>query len=264
MGYSTFTPENGWEIDTFIELFDFSGSDIKNVKRYQELKLKETLTSAEETELANLLSPSGGNLIDKIMSVVEWNKRNETTVNMQRYFKENTVGIVDQCKQDLDTAFDTYIGKLGVKYTYSPSEIYEDPNLVTYNNGETTDLYLCHTKCPYAGILPTNTSYFIKLSLKGDKGENGSNMVWSGVFDLYTSYNLSALVYYNGGMYVSKHDVNQGNLPDVQDSEHWQFWQYQVPDGSIGLQHLNSSIAEAINSIGDIGNLLDSINGTVI
>lgn len=88
------------QIDSFIEHFDISASDIPRVQRYQELKLKSPRTLAEDSELATL-----SNLLrDKIISPEDFNKFQDALVNMEIFIKDNVEGYITQ-KQSEFTSF---------------------------------------------------------------------------------------------------------------------------------------------------------------
>lgn len=261
MALSIFTPENGWTIDSFAEKYDYSGADVKNIKRYQELKLKEILTVTEQAELDNLISASGADILRFMLTVEDWNKSNESVVNMQTYFKNKTIDLLNEYKVDMDIKvedavdlFEAILSRTNEVREYSPSQTYVHMNLVLYDPGDGTNLYLCIKDCPTIGILPVNAEYFVKLGLKGLKGENGSNFVWEGKWDKDITYGESALVYYNGGMYISQQAVNLGNYPDVPNSAYWLFWQYTIPDGSVTTGQLSQEIVTAINNAGFVFN----------
>lgn len=241
---STFNESGNWTYDVIVLMSDYSAADVQNINRYQELKLKETLTTAEETELTNLLSDSGGGVQHFVITASDWNKMASCIMYLEQFFKENTLGVVTQCKTDLNNI----IGQMNEVYDYSPSQQYKAPMLVQYTDNNETNIYFCKLTPPTTGILPTNTTYFVKLSLKGEKGDAGANLVWGGKWLPDTTYTMNNLVYYNTGMYVSLKDNNKGNYPDVTGSTYWQFWQYQVPDKSITLAKLSDEVITKIDN----------------
>lgn len=170
------------QIDTFIEHVDISPFDIANVQRYQELKLKSNKTSAEIEELNNLTVL----LRDKILTPEDFNKLQDAMVNIETFTKDTL------------TNYYKYMGE------YNSTTAYKTFNSVMYNG----DIYLA--LYDVQGILPTDTSKWLKISQKGDKGDKAFN--WKGTYDNNTSYVVDDVVYYNGSSYVCIRN-STGHLP---------------------------------------------------
>ncbi len=88
------------DIDTFIEHYDIQSSDVDNVKRFQELKLKSVLTTVEQTELENLTIQ----LRDKIFTPEDFNKLQDCITNLEIFFRDNVEGHINTKKVEIDTA----------------------------------------------------------------------------------------------------------------------------------------------------------------
>lgn len=73
------------QIDTFTYLSEVLASDKTNIDRYQELLMKSTRTTAEETELTNLKTT----LATKIVSAENFNKMFDCIVNLESFFKND-------------------------------------------------------------------------------------------------------------------------------------------------------------------------------
>lgn len=263
--YSKFNESNNFEIDDFTEVSDYGLEDIPDIEEYQSLKNKKTvLTSSEQARLSELMVK----LKDKILSVEKLNTILQSVAYMQKYFRDNTVNLVTTLKEDITvfcenkkteisnyvttckTGILNYMKRLTVKDVYNASTTYFQCNIVTYSNNGSVDIYLCvndNDGAGIKGISPTATAYWSKLSLKGDKGEPGSNLVWNGEWNSSTTYDISALVWFNGGMYVSKTDNNMGNIPIIEANDYWQFWEYVMPNGSVTKEQLNNSLTFEID-----------------
>ena len=74
------------QIDTFITHSDVGSSDLANVDRYQKLKIKDSLTSAESEEMATLFSM----LREKIWTAEDLNKIQDSITNLETFFKYQT------------------------------------------------------------------------------------------------------------------------------------------------------------------------------
>lgn len=88
------------QIDTFVEHYDIQASDINNVKRWQELRLKSVLTPAEQTELQNLTML----LRNKMFTPEDFNKLQDCITNLEVFFRDNVQGFIET-KQDEMEAF---------------------------------------------------------------------------------------------------------------------------------------------------------------
>ena len=74
------------QIDVFITHSDVGSVDLANVSRYQELKVKDSLTSAESDEMATLFSM----LREKIWTAEDLNKLQDSITNLETFFKYQT------------------------------------------------------------------------------------------------------------------------------------------------------------------------------
>ena len=268
--YSKFNEANDFEVDNFIEMQDYGVDDISDIEEYQSLKSKKTvLTSAEQTRLSELMAK----LKDKMLSVEKLNTILQSVAYMQKYFRDNTVALVQSCKTSLleyiETAktqfneiLQTYIGRLTVRDGYDVSATYYQGNIVTYTIDGSTEIYFCindNSGSGIKGISPTATAYWAKISLKGEKGEPGANLVWEKEWSSTKTYSDSALVWFNDGLYISKADNNLGNVPTQETNDYWQFWQYDVPKGSITEEKLNSSLITEIDTKIENASIMEDI-----
>ena len=96
------------------------------VKRFQELKTKSSLTSAEQSELQNLTNL----LRDKIFTPEDFNKLQDCITNMEVFIKDNVDGYLQQKQQE----FDAEIQKFSYKGQYNSTITYQMWNTVTYNH----------------------------------------------------------------------------------------------------------------------------------
>ena len=111
----------------------------------------------------------------------------------------------------------TYILEL-VQYkgTYSSSTKYTKYNVVDYNSM----IYMCTSLNTPLGTLPTNSSYWYPLSIKGDTGEPGLGLSFLGAWDSQTAYPKDAAVSYGTSLYASLIDDNKSRTPSA-NSSYW-------------------------------------------
>ena len=224
MGYkrSTF-PE---QVDTILEVFDIPPSEKTNALRYQELKLKTNLTVGEQTELNNLTTQLQNYLITPEL----FNKFADICINLEIFFNENTIQHINALKADMiaftnnkKIEFDNEIAKFTPRGTYNQVTQYFKLNVVDYNDGSGIQAYLCIKDS--LGFLPTNTTYFKKLTIrgqKGDKGQDGLNLVFKGAYNPTTAYMKDQAIQYGGVVFASLQDNNFGNYPNLSvDTVYW-------------------------------------------
>ena len=109
--------------------------------------------------------------------------------------------------------FQININELITMQTFSPITQYEINNFVLYN-----DLfYFCYEKPP-VGTLPTNTTYWLELGLKGDKGAYSLGVNYKGNWSNVIPYKTKDMVVYNNDLYVvisGNTNKNPSTNPDL-------------------------------------------------
>lgn len=200
------------QVDQFAELFDLPPSQVANARRYQELKIKPSLSALEQTELNNLTEQLG----NYIITPETWNKFADSLVNTQTFFHSKVDGYLN----DKQALWDAYIRRFKHLGNYSSNTQYLFQNMVTYNG----DLYLCTQDAP-KGTIPTNTTYWTKLSSKGDKGDVGLNAYYKGDYSNTASYVVGDAVTFQGNFYYNKL-ASTGKAPS--DTAHWTLFDNMV------------------------------------
>lgn len=204
MNRSTFPQQ----IDSFTELYDLPANMVAQAKKYQELKMKPTLTSTEQAELNSLTAQ----LSDFIITPETFNKFADAVVSLETFFTEQVMDFIEA--KQLEWA--SYVSNFRHVGVYSSSTAYEFQNTVTYNG----DLYLC-LKDTTAGTAPTNTTYWQKISTKGDKGDVGLGLAYKGNYDSSKTYALGDAVRYDGHIYYANTSVLAGEVPT---GAKWTLW----------------------------------------
>lgn len=190
------------QIDNIKRIQDFPQSQAANVKRYQELKSKNTLSSAEQTELQNLRTT----LSNYIISAEDWNLVADAIETVQTHYKYNVDGYIqtkqtefnayiDSTKADINayvdnkkTEFDAEISKFSYKGEYNPSSQYYKWNMVSL------DGLLYMAKQDTIGNPPTDTNYWVLIAQKGEKGDAGVGLTFRGAYDNNIAYNIDDAV----------------------------------------------------------------------
>lgn len=124
-------------------------------------------------------------------------------VNLQeRYNTGVTVYLADLANQ-----FNTLVDNLKRKGTWQSTVQYTPYNFVVYNN----EVYMCIAK-PSIGTLPTNTTYWLYLGLRGQQGDPGIDVNMTFDWNSGTPYQPNDLVVYQGNIYCAK-IANTGIVP---------------------------------------------------
>lgn len=211
-------PEGGY--DQILELFSLPPSQKNNMKRYQELKLKENLTTNEQDELNSLTIT----LQHYIISEERMNLFGDILINMQKFFKEGVEPYVDNMKTDvlnytdtkkneitnyIDTKkleFQAEVDKLVARGEWQPNTQYYKKNIVT-NGGMGFIAILDNINQP-----PPNPTYWSKIADKGEKGDPSLNINFKGEYDAAMSYVMGDAVTYGNLWYYAKQNT-KGNPP---------------------------------------------------
>lgn len=135
----------------------------------------------------------------------------------------------------LQTAIDRY-RKIG---TYSGAVQYQVNNFVIYNSLA----YMC-IATPPIGTLPTNTTYWEEVGLKGEQGASSLNLTLRYEWSNLTSYLIRDVVVYNEVFYVAKTN-NVGKIPSTSTAD----WEILL---SIDRRYIHTEATDTLLTEGDI------------
>lgn len=214
------------QIDSFVELFDLPPNLVASAKRYQELKIKPTLTANEQTELNNLSVQLG----NYIITPETWNKMGDSIVNMEQFIKDEVDGYIQAKQQE----WADYVKDFHYVGVHDTTLTYEFQNMVKASASDVSshmvegvspiaegDLFLALQDVP-AGIDILDTTYWQKISVKGDKGDTGLNAYFKGDYNSTVAYALGDAVMFDGSIYYCILATTAGTDPS--DSTHWKLW----------------------------------------
>ncbi|MEH7209923.1 hypothetical protein V7094_27550 [Priestia megaterium] len=226
MNRSTF-PE---QIDSFTELYDLPASMVTQAKRYQELKMKPTLSSAEQDELNSLSAL----LQDFIITPEVFNKFADAVVSVETFFTEKIVDYIEE--KQLDWA--GYVSDFTYQGVYDATKAYNFQNMVTYDG----DLYLCvQDSADDKGDPSTDPTYWQKISTKGDKGDIGLNLFYKGDYSATKTYAVGdAVTYTDGLIYFAKVATVAGQAPT--DQTKWQLFERNIVSATQPAVHQQGTV----------------------
>lgn len=109
-----------------------------------------------------------------------------------------------------------------IKYKgeWSPSVKYSKYHVVNYIRNSAVETFMCINTDTPIGTVPTNMTYWIPLTLRGERGEPGIGLTSYGVWNNTSTYPADALVVHNNTMWGSK-IRNQGVAPSADTSDTW-------------------------------------------
>jgi hypothetical protein len=176
-------------------------ADFSLYKQYRTL-FKTNILGAQQ-----LLSNS--NLNNKFISASDINDATSRLETLEEYYYSNIPGYLTT----LLANFNNDIKNLVYKGTYDSSTAYYTNNVVNYNN----DLYYC--KSPATNKVPTNTTYWLKLGLRGEQGYPTLGINLKGKWKSSASYVEKDVVAYSDRLYVATQSST--NQIPVSTSSYW-------------------------------------------
>lgn len=115
---------------------------------------------------------------------------------LQNNFQSN---VIDFLSTQLSN-FYHLIDEFELKGAWDEDTTYEIYNFVVYNNID----YLYINPTPSSGNLPTNTTYWLEINLRGRTGEPGLGVNLKYDWDFTIEYQPLDVVYYNNALWVAK------------------------------------------------------------
>ena len=155
------------EVDKIREVFDISPNRKADALRFQQLKVKENLTPSEIQELNNLTIL----LEDFLITPTLFNTFGSAVVALEKFFLEETVGFIEEMKQDVQVEID----KFQHRGTYNIDTQYFQRNTVDYDDGTGVKVYIALQNT--LGNVPTNNTFWKPLTIQGQRGQRGQDGV---------------------------------------------------------------------------------------
>lgn len=122
---------------------------------------------------------------------------------LQNYYQEDIGYLLDELKDKVQVIINNYI-LIG---EWNSSKIYQIYNFVNYDNY----LYMYINNNKTSGNLPTNSNYWVRIDLKGAKGDYGTGLNLEYQWDSTKTYEPLDVVYYNDRLWVTL--VKNKNTP---------------------------------------------------
>lgn len=131
--------------------------------------------------------------------------------NLENFYFQNVPEFLSDKLEEIQYFINNFIF-LG---EWNSSTVYKAYNLVSYNDS----VYMYTGENPESGNVPTSgETVWLKLDIRGKKGEIGIGLNYIGNWDSSLSYNQYDVVFYNNSLWACK-VVNQNIIP--QDGTYW-------------------------------------------
>lgn len=199
-------------------LSDFSGTGFDIIK-WQDLALKNENLRQQFMQYfkegyysqALALITNNADIDSETVRPEVFNMINTSLTYLQNLYYNSVEVVLSEDEQQFQYMINNFINKK----EFSATEIYIPYNFVVYNE----QIYMC-IKATTAGILPTNTDYWLLIGLKGETGATAIDTTLRYKWDYKITYSSKNVVTYNNVLYVAK-NRNNNSQPDI-NPEDWE------------------------------------------
>lgn len=199
-------------------LSDFSGTGFDIIK-WQDLALKNENLRQQFMQYfkegyysqALALITNNADIDSETVRPEVFNMINTSLTYLQNLYYNSVEVVLSEDEQQFQYMINNFINKK----EFSATEVYVPYNFVVYNE----QIYMC-IKETTAGILPTNTDYWLLIGLKGEIGATAIDTTLRYKWDYKITYSPKDVVTYNNVLYVAK-NRNNNSQPDI-NPEDWE------------------------------------------
>lgn len=199
-------------------LSDFSGTGFDIIK-WQDLALKNENLRQQFMQYfkegyysqALALITNNADIDSETVRPEVFNMINTSLTYLQNLYYNSVEVVLSEDEQQFQYMINNFINKKEFRAT----EIYIPYNFVVYNE----QIYMC-IKATTAGILPTNTDYWLLIGLKGEIGATAIDTTLRYKWNYKITYSPKDVVTYNNVLYVAK-NRNNNSQPDI-NPEDWE------------------------------------------
>ena len=197
------------EIDNIQTLQNITTTDAPLVRQFQSYMLAGNFASAQE--VLNQIQ----NGTRKILTPTYFNTLREAILALERFYKSDVEPYIDTKQAE----WENIINQMLFMSTFNPTTQYQQNNYVLYTpTGGTQMVYIC-TATPPVGTVPTNTSYWRVLTVRGSTGPSGPGASFRYEWNSGTSYSVDDVVTYENKWYIAT-QANTNQTP-AEGSDYW-------------------------------------------
>ena len=196
-------------VDTFTQFLDILASDGDLVKQYQ------IAMQNGDTATANAVLQQIPAYRQKLLTAQDLNKFIDAITATERFYKTDIIPYANEKQTEWKSIIDqfAYLG------AYNAETQYKTNNYVSFIMNGVEQLYIALSDPPI-GTIPTNTTYWRILSLRGPKGLSGNGLSFAGDWDSSTTYTVDDCVAYDNGLWHSI-SINTNQYP-YDGSAYWE------------------------------------------
>lgn len=199
-------------------LSDFSGTSFDIIK-WQDLALKNENLRQQFMQYfregyysqALALITDNADIDSETVRPEVFNMINTSLTYLQNLYYNSVEVVLSEDEQQFQLMINNFINKK----EFSATATYVPYNFVVYNQ----EIYMC-LKATTAGILPTNTDYWLLIGLKGEIGATAIDTTLKYKWDYKITYSVKDVVTYDNILYVAK-TRNNNSQPDI-NPEDWE------------------------------------------
>lgn len=136
-------------------------------------------------------------------NAAKWNRHDDMIIALEKFFYQD----VEEYLMDI----------VAWRGEWSPTTPYTKYDVVYYMHDEAYETYMGIVRDIPTGTLPTDTDYFVPITLRGQKGESGIGLTWRGAWKPQIQYYTDDCAVYDGKIYAAKQD-SMGDRPDISPS----------------------------------------------
>ena len=188
-------------IDNFDKYLDPTLEMLSVINQYY------TLFDTGDLVGATTLLESNPTLKQMIINADNLNQLRDAIISLERYY-------MDDVQQYL-------VEIIKFKDIYNPSTKYLKYDVVGYVIGSATEYFMCIDSTVPIGTLPTNATYFIPITLRGEQGASGTGLSYRGGWDGIRQFYKDDCVVYNNILWSANID-NLASEPTLEGSD----WTY--------------------------------------
>jgi hypothetical protein len=209
-------------------LSDFSGTSFDIIK-WQDLALKNESLRQQFMQYfregyysqALALITDNADIDSETVRPEVFNMINTSLTYLQNLYYNSVEVVLSEDEQQFQLMINNFINKK----EFSATATYVPYNFVVYNQ----EIYMC-LKATTAGILPTNTDYWLLIGLKGEIGATAIDTTLRYKWDYKITYSVKDVVTYDNILYVAK-TRNNNSQPDI-NPEDWEIFM-KIPRAKI-------------------------------
>lgn len=163
------------------------------------------INSGDFTTAAQLVE-NNPSLKASIFNADKFNMIRDMIISMQRFYKDDVRNYL--------------IELIEFKNNYSAATKYGKYDVVLYPNADAVNAYMCMRDDTPKGTVPTNTTYWMPFTYRGQQGASGAGLSWRGDYSSITQYYTNDCVQHNGIVWCAKKNT-LGVAPSSSASDNW-------------------------------------------